>query len=414
MTKDKLLILWVSTLPVFNILMDIGMNFLPELKTIFGLVRISFLIGLILFFLSNFKLENIFQNQLIIFFSLYLIGISILSSNTEISFVDGAIKTSIPFFMIPIGIAVSKLKSNLLIKPFIWVIIILLINYLISQFYKLGVSIYEKDSFYTGGATASAPIIIALGLLVIFHAFNQKKLPYSKIMITIIVSAALFIIVFSLKRGAILALISGVIIYLFNTGQRIQTFGRFIVVGLLMVFLLNNNIETFYKRFESRTTERNDLQNEGRFKEIFYIVEEFQQSSPIKVLFGTEPFNSDVVMVKYFGRKRRLHVDYNILIHGTGIIGLMIYFLLYYNIFRTAMRHKKRFSSFKYSIYGLYLKENYALVTSALVLSLIMGFSGGLQFISYRIMLFLTIGYYLGDLIHFKSKLVEKSTIQTE
>ena len=120
-----------------------------------------FLIGLILFFLSNFKLENSFQNQLIIFFSLYLIGISILSSNTEISFVDGAIKTSIPFFMIPIGIAVSKLKSNLLIKPFIWVIIILLINYLISQFYKLGVSIYEKDSFYTGGATASAPIIIA-------------------------------------------------------------------------------------------------------------------------------------------------------------------------------------------------------------------------------------------------------------
>ena len=379
MTKDKLLILWVSTLPVFNILMDIGMNFLPELKTIFGLVRISFLIGLILFFLSNFKLENIFQNQLIIFFSLYLIGISILSSNTEISFVDGAIKTSIPFFMIPIGIAVSKLKSNLLIKPFIWVIIILLINYLISQFYKLGVSIYEKDSFYTGGATASAPIIIALGLLVIFHAFNQKKLPYSKIMITIIVSAALFIIVFSLKRGAIFALISGVIIYLFNTGQRIQTFGRFIVVGLLMVFLLNNNIETFYKRFESRTTERNDLQNEGRFKEIFYIVEEFQQSSPIKVLFGTEPFNSDVVMVKYFGRKRRLHVDYNILIHGTGIIGLMIYFLLYYNIFRTAMRHKKRFSSFKNSIYGLYLKENYALVTSVLVLSLIMGFSGGLH-----------------------------------
>ena len=181
-----------------------------------------------------------------------------------------------------------------------------------------------------------------------------------------------------------------------------------------MVFLLNNNIETFYKRFESRTTERNDLQNEGRFKEIFYIVEEFQNSSPIKVLFGTEPFNSDVVMVKYFGRKRRLHVDYNILIHGTGIVGLMIYFLLYYNLFRTAIRHKKRFASFKNSIYGLYLKENYALVTSVLVLSLIMGFSGGLQFISYRIMLFLTIGYYLGDLIHFKSKLKEKSTIRTE
>tara|TARA_B100001287_G_C22684600_1_gene532522 strand:+ start:1954 stop:3198 length:1245 start_codon:yes stop_codon:yes gene_type:complete len=414
MTRDKLLLIWVASIPVFNILMDIGMNFLPELKTIFGLVRISFLIGLVLFFLSNFKLQNIFQNQLIIFFSLYLMGISILSSNTEISFIDGAIKTSLPFFMIPIGITVSKMKSNLLIKPFVWVIIILLINYLISQFYKLGVSVYEKDSFYTGGATASAPIIIALGLLVIFHSFNQKKLPYNKIIITLIVSSALFIIVFSLKRGAILALISGVIIYLFNTGQRIQTIGRFIIVGLLMVFLLNNNIETFYKRFDSRTTERNDLQNEGRFKEIFYIIEEFQKSPPLKILFGTEPFNSDVVMVKYFGRKRRLHVDYNILIHGTGIIGLIIYFLLYYSIFRTALKHKRRFFPLKKSIYHMYLKENYALVTSVLILSLIMGFSGGLQFVSYRIMLFLTIGYYLGDLIHFKSKLMAKSNAGLE
>ena len=30
MTKDKLLILWVSTPLVFNILMDIGMNFYPN------------------------------------------------------------------------------------------------------------------------------------------------------------------------------------------------------------------------------------------------------------------------------------------------------------------------------------------------------------------------------------------------
>jgi hypothetical protein len=59
------------------------------------------------------------------------------------------------------------------------------------------------------------------------------------------------------------------------------------------------------------------------------------------------------------------------------------------------------------------LKENFALVTSALVLSLIMGFSGGLQFISYRIMLFLTIGYYLGGLIHYMPKPSEKSTLQT-
>ena len=45
-------------------------------------------------------------------------------------------------------------------------------------------------------------------------------------------------------------------------------------------------------------------------------------------------------------------------------------------------------------------KENYALVVSILILSIIMGFSGGLQFISYRVMLFLATGYYLGHLIY--------------
>ena len=400
MTKDKLFIRWVIMLPVFNILMDIGMNFLPSLKVPIGLLRITFLIGLILFFLTNYKLNKTWLNQLIVFFTLYLIGLSALSSNTSISFIDGALKTAIPFFMIPIGILVSRMRKNLLVKPMIWVIIILLINYIVSQFFKLGVSIYEKDSFYTGGATASAPIIIALGLLILFHAFNLRKLPYGKLFTTFIVSSALFIIVFSLKRGAILALICATIVYLLYTGQRVKTIGRFILVGLLMVFILNTNIETFYKRFESRTTERNEIQNEGRYKEIFYIFQEFESSSPLKVFFGTEPFNSDVVMVKYFGRKRRLHVDYNILLHGTGVFGLLLYLSLYYNLFKININEKNKFRRLKGKKQTFSFTENFALVMSILILSLVMGLSGGLQFMSYRIMMFLATGYYLGNLIH--------------
>ena len=413
MTKDKLFIRWVIMLPVFNILMDIGMNFLPSLKVPIGLLRITFLIGLILFFLTNYKLNKTWLNQLIVFFTLYLIGLSALSSNTSISFIDGALKTAIPFFMIPIGILASGMRKNLLVKPMIWVIIILLINYIVSQFFKLGVSIYEKDSFYTGGATASAPIIIALGLLILFHAFNLRKLPYGKLFTTFIVSSALFIIVFSLKRGAILALICATIVYLLYTGQRVKTIGRFILVGLLMVFILNTNIETFYKRFESRTTERNEIQNEGRYKEIFYIFQEFESSSPLKVFFGTEPFNSDVVMVKYFGRKRRLHVDYNILLHGTGVFGLLLYLSLYYNLFKININEKNKFRRLKGKKQTFSFTENFALVMSILILSLVMGLSGGLQFMSYRIMMFLATGYYLGNLIHSNQSLRHQSTIDS-
>ena len=406
MTRNEIFLKWVVLIPVFSILMDIGMNFLPELKTGFGLMRITFLMGLVFYFLTNYPLYKTVLNQLIIFFTAYLIVLAFLSSNFEISFVDGALKTAIPFFMIPIGIMASRMKKNLLIKPMIWVIIILLINYVFSQFFKLGVSIYEKDSFYKGGATASAPVIIALSLLIIFHAFNIKKLPYGRIITIMIVSSALFVIIFSLKRGAILALICATLTYLIYTGKRAKTAGRFIIIGLIMIFILNNNLDSFYKRFESRTTERNELQNEGRYKEIFYIFQEFEKSNPGQIIFGSEPFNSDVVMAKYFGRKRRLHVDYNILLHGTGFLGLLLYGLIYFNLFRMAnqMKRKTMTELNEYSN-----KENYALVVSILILSIIMGFSGGLQFISYRVMLFLATGYYLGHLIY-----VEKQSNQNQ
>ena len=222
---------------------------------------------------------------------------------------------------------------------------------------------------------------------------------------------ALFVIIFSLKRGAILALICATLAYLVYTGKRTKTAVRFVLVGLLMIFILNNNIESFYKRFESRTTERNELQNEGRYKEIFYIFQEFENSNPVEIMFGNEPFNSDVVMAKYFGRKRRLHVDYNILLHGAGIFGLSIYLIIYFNLFKIARRMKRKSIN---TISEYSNKENFALVISILILSLVMGFSGGLQFISYRVMLFLAIGYYMGHLIYTQSKPIDLKSKMTE
>ena len=43
--------------------------------------------------------------------------------------------------------------------------------------------------------------------------------------------------------------------------------------------------------------------------------------------------DSKSVMKKYFGRERQLHVDYNILLHGTGILGLIFYLYLFRSVF---------------------------------------------------------------------------------
>jgi hypothetical protein len=302
--------------------------------------------------------------------------------------------------MIPIGIQLGLIKQNALIKPIILLILLLLFNYLLSQIFKLGVSIYDEDSFYTGGATAAAPVIIATGLLVIFNAFNKKTLPYNNIIIATIVAASIFVILLSVKRGAILSLFVALIIYLMFSGKKLTTLIRIVFIGMILLVILNYNSDVLEKRIEARSTERNELQNEGRYRETFFVIDELKNYSLLNILFGKEAFNSGVVMKKYFGRERRLHVDYNILLNGTGIFGLLAYLYLIFLIAKkTVYLNKKQKRLETTTKNKIDSKENYSLILSLIVLSLVMSFSGGLQFVSYRIILFLVIGYALGEMI---------------
>lgn len=398
MKKDKIFIRLAVAIPVLNILMDIGMNFFPTIKTPIGIVRIIFLI-LVTFLMIKFygfKKNNV--NRLLIFYVLFILTTSIFASDLKESLIDGVVKISISLFMIPVGFQLSKLKNNALVKPMIWVIILLLLNYIASQFFKLGVSIYDEDSFYTGGATASAPIIIALGLLVIFNAFNLKNLPYKKIVILIITISALFVVLISLKRGAILALFLSAIVYLFYSQKKVSSTFILGLSAVSIVFLIFQFSDTLSDRIESRTTERNEIQNESRYKETFYVIDEMQESNFLQVLFGKEAFNSGVLMEKYFGRPRQLHVDYNLLLSGTGIFGLFLYLYLYWVIFIKSKKYRKKISISNDKNKRFKGNELYALIISVIVLSLIMSFSGGLQFVSYRVMLFLVLGYFLGQM----------------
>lgn len=398
--KNKNFIFLVVSIPVINIILDMVMNFYPNIKGPVGLSKFIFMTIIIIIFIKKFGLKKTDLNKMIIFFSIYLTVVSIFSSGPLNSFIDGPLKISMSLFMIPVGIQLGLMKQNALIKPILLLIMLLLLNYLLSQIFKLGVSIYDQDSFYTGGATASAPVVIATGLLVIFNIFNRKSLPYNNIIIALIVAASAFVILLSVKRGAILSLFVALVVYLIFSGKKITTLIRIIFIGMILLVILNYNSDVLEKRIEARSTERNELQNEGRYRETFYVFDEFKSYSLLNILFGKEAFNSGVVMKKYFGRERRLHVDYNILLNGTGIFGLLAYFYLIFLITKKVVYLNRRQNKLQTTTKNKVIsKENYSLVLSLIVLSLVMSFSGGLQFVSYRIILFLVIGYAIGEMI---------------
>ncbi len=398
--KNKNFIFLVVSIPVINIILDMVMNFYPSIKGPTGLLKFIYMSLIIILFIKNFGLKKTDLNNTIVYFSIYIATVSFFSSTPVNSFIDGPLKISLSFFMIPIGIQLGLIKKNALIKPIILLILLLLINYLLSQIFKLGVSIYDEDSFYTGGATAAAPVIIATGLLVIFNAFNKKTLPYNNIIIATIVAASIFVILLSVKRGAILSLFVALIIYLMFSGKKLTTLIRIVFIGMILLVILNYNSDVLEKRIEARSTERNELQNEGRYRETFFVIDELKSYSLLNILFGKEAFNSGVVMKKYFGRERRLHVDYNILLNGTGIFGLLAYLYLIFLIAKKTVYLNKKQNRLETTTKNkIDSKENYSLILSLIVLSLVMSFSGGLQFVSYRIILFLVIGYALGEMI---------------
>jgi hypothetical protein len=305
--------------------------------------------------------------------------------------------------MIPVGMQLGKAKNTHIIKSLYFVLVILIINYIVSQVYKIGVSTYHEDSFYQGGASVTAPIIIAAILLVFFNSYNTKRLPYSRYINLFIVSASVFIILISLKRGAILGFLAGVLIYILVSSKKAGTALRLGLIALSLFIFSNEYSDTLQKRIDARSTERNEIQNENRYKETFFVIEELSNSNLYQITFGTEAFNSKSVMKKYFGRERQLHVDYNILLHGTGVLGLIFYLYLFYMYVKMAWSIKRSSKSFNDPVYKNLIGENYSLIVSLITLSMVMSISGGLQFASYRVILLFIIGFFLGQMIRLRN-----------
>ena len=414
MNPHKAFIQLAISIPIVNILMDMIMIFFPDLKSQIGILRSSFLLFIILFFFIQYGLDKARYNIALLFYLLFILILTLQTSDLKESLVDGFLKISISFMMIPIGMQLGRTKNAKITKSLYFVVFILIINYVISQIYKIGVSTYHEDSFYQGGASVTAPIIIASILLVFFNAYNTKRLAFSKVLNLIIISGAVFIILISMKRGAILGFFVGILIYLLVSSKKVGTTLRLILIAFALFIFSSQYSDTLQQRFDARSTEKNELQNENRYKETFYVVEEITNSNLFNILFGNEAFNSKSVMKKYFGRERQLHVDYNILLHGTGIFGLLFYLYLFYMYYRMSLSIKKSTNIFKDRLYTNLISENHALVLSLIALSLIMSISGGIQFTSYRVILLFIIGFYLGEMMKFrdlKHKEIQRSEL---
>lgn len=379
--NNKVILNFILLIPIINVVADVLTNYYPPATINPGSIRAL----IILMFLLILALKKtVFKGMpaIIAIFLIYLVVLIPFSSNIFFSFII-YIKLLIALMMFPLGFCYIRTIDNLkrLNTSLIITTSIICLNLIISQLYKLGPSAYVEDSFYTGGADTAITKSLAIIVLMSPVIYLLCKTKSSRIIITIVLVLAVVFIIVNFRRGPIIALFGGFFIYGIFTSRKMRLF-RYVIPSLCVLFIISHFFGTaFQERFEARTDEKHSLQREGRYSETFVVWDEFRNKSLKHSLLGSEPFNS----AYYFGR-RSLHVDYNVLLHGTGIIGLSLYLLIYLSIIK---KHNKLY---KFSKRIWYFKEIRAVFFSLIFAAFLVGFSRSLGSIGFQSILFLWFG----------------------
>jgi len=393
--KDSKLTKILMAVPLINAVADVTTNYFPDGYFTIGAFRTLILLILILLLSGNIKYR---RTAIFIFiFLFYLVFLISLSSNSSHSF-NEFLKVAISLLMFPIGYHLLNNK-NLIKKLNTYLFLgvgVIILQIVISQIFKLGVSEYLEDSLYLGGGLVQITYTLALFVImspIIIPLIKNKNEKYLYL-IFILLSTTVTLLI--LRRISIAAILVGYVVYLILSDHkfRVLKYGLLTVLLLSVTFPIYGNL--FKDRLQSRVETVPPMMEAARLLETFLVINEINENSLSQALFGKDLFSSNTYFKKkqnYFlilGRDRQLHVDYNIILHGAGIIGLFLYILIYLNLFMEGLKKRKSHT---------YLhREIKAVFWSIYTVTLIMSLSGSISSIGFRSDAFLYMGALLGIL----------------
>ena len=340
-------------------------------------------------FFSKFNITKPF-----LLFALYIL-IMIPFSTFPITSLRISLKVLMSILMFPVGFFLinNYKKLKILNNSLILFMIIYIVNFFISNYFKIGVSDYTKSDDFLVGSLADSwnNITYCLILLPILLHTSSKKIKYFILVLSIIL---LFMLVFSLKRIAIFVLILAYLIYFAKRFSFVNLVQYITILSFLIYLTLPYYSDLLLDRVESRGDKmqinNSDLiTQEGRYSESIYVLKDIISfEDPTKVVFGLEPFNS----VGFYGDgkfgDRQIHVDYFLILNTLGLVGIILYFNIFYFIYRIFKKLK------------LLVKDNY---TNSLIKELflilfisqfITSFGGQMYSTTFRIIIFLYLGSF--------------------
>lgn len=374
---------------------------LTNLRAVVNVIFIGYL------FLNNYVRNVTPVHKAIYLFLLYLLILSIFSSNRFLSF-SMTIKVAIGTLMFAIGYQFFKDYDayKFLLKYYLFVLIVVFLTFLYSGITGIGNIDYSEDGLLYGGFGVSIVktfiLILAQGPL--FYNILTKK--SRKRMIFVLLAITLIFVLVSMKRGGLLALLSVVIVFLIYYKIKLSTIMP--ITALILVLYLTSFIykDTLVRNFESRekrmygfSQAAESFEDEARYNETALVIDALMNNGIKHAIFGSELFNE----FKFFKTNRMLHIDLNVILNGSGILGLFLLLRIYYLIFSRA--------NFYLKVFRLDFRRKVAISVIAVIISLqFIAISGSIRAIDYRGLIFLFLGASLGFLEneYIKLKLFDK------
>ncbi|MBT3304647.1 hypothetical protein HN592_02165 [Candidatus Woesearchaeota archaeon] len=383
-----------------NILIEVIMFYSKTDSFSTGYIRGAFLILFLFIYLRKFEFEPV-SNAIAIFLG-YTFLLTFFSSNMSGSFIYFS-KVFINFMMFPVGFFVVKQFSDL--KKLNWALIASLLI-IIAQFIFAQVTFGGQSNPYVatgirlGGTNIQITYLAALGIALfplLFKFISRKK---DKILLSTLLFSALALIFLIFRRISILVAVFAIIFHVFSSSKQPKKFRYLALFFIVLIPIVLISSAWFSDTINDRLFSRG-LQEEGRYWETGIVLKELF-SSPKQFLVGKELFNSAEYFIARYGLYRQLHMDFNIILHGSGIIGLV----LFLNVFLKIIFYiKKSPSQIKRLPDFIFFRKYIILLLISFALFTI---SGSLNSISYGTFMF----FYLGAFCKL-IRIVAKSNLKT-
>lgn len=387
---------FIYLIPIFGLGMDMSFNYFGGFSLPAYIRGIIFL----LFFINARK--YITANPLFMPFYLFFWWITfLLVQSGEFLYSFKAIIQvifSMLVFIVAYNFFNSGEKIKRLLHSLFWVLVIALLATSAGYLFGIGQSFdylskYDEEEDIIGllGSSGLYSPGVVICLLPLIYQSDPPK--YQKILLPFI-SVVLFIfMILTIRRTVILIPIVGMLGLLIFNRKKAKIITILLSVAVLMIISYPLYDQVLTKRFEKR-------EKSGRFEEDFYKTEQryvenlemiekiAKFDEPAKVLFGIGNNIFAENITEGAIARRMYHTDPAKLFYGVGLVGILIYSMIYFYLFNKIRKipNSKVYSDYKAAAFAIFL------------ILVFVSINGSINIITYRSIAFLLLGAILGHI----------------